>query len=1053
MQMTIKKLSALVLALTVAPVIAESGDRPQPTKPTSHTLRDLEGWKVRADDRLFQPPNQSLGERALKALAAKLADINAVVVPDKLEKLHAVTIVLDLSHGKLASMQYHPDVGWLLENGYDRQLVHCVHIPVAADLLQPRQINVQPWCVLHELAHAYHDQVLGFDEVRIRDAYTRYKKSGHGDPALLITGERVRHYALTDHKEFFAEMSEAYFGTNDFFPFNRGELMTAEPEICRLLESIWGPVQTERTAAGRRSVRAASSAESMQHPPGSGATVLWYRQPASKWDEALPVGNGRLGAMVFGGTGNEHIGLNEQTIWTGGPYDPSRPGGPEALPEIRRLVFAGKYVEAEELFGKTMLGKPVEQMKYQPLGNLFLEFPGHSAATEYVRQLDLDTAIAAVKYRVGDTRFRREVFVSPVDQVIVVQLTADRPHAITLQARIDGLKNTKTPGDERHAAEVLGPGQLVLRGKTASMLGIEGRVHYEAQVRVINRGGRLAATKDGARVDAADAVTLLVAAATNFKRYDDLSADPSVQVRGCLKQAMEKPIDRLRADHVAEHQRLFRRVRLSLPETEASFLPTDKRLHDYDSRKDPQLAALSFQFGRYLLIGSSRPGCQPANLQGIWNEDMDPAWDSKFTTNINQEMNYWPAEVAALPECAEPLVKMVEELAETGGRVAKKHYRARGWVFHQNTDQWRAAAPMDGSTWGTFSIGGAWLCTHLWEHYRYGGDKQYLRRIYPVLKGSAQFFLDTLVEHPQRHWLVTCPSTSPENFPARPGNKPFHDNVINFDLPGTTICAASTIDMCVLRDLFDACAESARILEIDPGFRDEVVRARQRLAPLQIGKRGNLQEWIEDWGDLEAKHRHISHLYSLYPSNQILPDATAKLAEAAKVSLQERSDTGTGFGMAWKAACWARLLDGDHANLCLANLVSLQTCPNLFSKCFRAPQVDGSLGAAAAIAEMFVQSHNGELHLLPALPKTWPAGSVRGLRARGGFEVDAAWAAGRLNSATIRSTLGGPCLVRGSCRMAVKGGLRDIAVERPGDFRICFPTVAGGKYTITPQEK
>ncbi len=391
-----KSLACYIALLTLAVDGVSAEDRPVPPKPTAHTARKIEGWTVRVDDRLLQPPNEQLGQQAIKALEAKLSDINVVVAPDKLEKLHAITIVLDLSHGKLTAMQYHPDVDWLQENGYDRKLHRCVHIPVAAELLEPRQINVQPWCVLHELAHAYHDQVLGFDEARIRDAYQRYKKSGHGDSVLLITGERVRHYALTDYKEFFAEMTEAYFGTNDFFPFNRAELMTAEPEIYRLLETIWGPVETEQSKAKRARPQPQGALAAPRLRPGAAATVVWYRQPAQKWDEALPVGNGRLGALVFGEPGSEGLSLNEQTVWTGGPYDPSRSGGPETLPEIRRLVFAGKYVEAEELFGKTMLGKPVEQMKHQPLGKLFLEFPGHAVVTEYRRQLDLDTAIASV---------------------------------------------------------------------------------------------------------------------------------------------------------------------------------------------------------------------------------------------------------------------------------------------------------------------------------------------------------------------------------------------------------------------------------------------------------------------------------------------------------------------------------------------------------------------------------------------------------------------------------------------------------------------------------
>jgi alpha-L-fucosidase 2 len=438
---------------------------------------------------------------------------------------------------------------------------------------------------------------------------------------------------------------------------------------------------------------------------------------------------------------------------------------------------------------------------------------------------------------------------------------------------------------------------------------------------------------------------------------------------------------------------------------------------------------------------------------------MNPAWDSKYTANINVQMNYWPAEVAGLQECVEPLSQMVQELSETGTKVAKVHYGASGWVFHQNTDLWRAAAPMDGPTWGTFSVGGAWLCTHLWEHYLYSKDEGYLRKVYPLLKGASQFFLDTLVEYPKNKWLVTCPANSPESFPASPGNHSFYDEYCKFTQPGTTIAAGTTMDMQIIRDLFAACIEAGRVLKTDEGFCQKVAATRARLAPMQIGKKGNLQEWIEDWGDIEKKHRHISHLYGVYPSAQISPRATPELAEAAKVSLNMRGDGGTGFGMAWKAACWARLLDGEHANVCLANLVAKQTCPNLFSICFSAPQVEGAMGATAAIAEMLMQSQASEIELLPALPKAWHTGEVSGLRARGGFEVSEVWEQGRLISATITSTLGEPCVVRYKERLVVveKGSIDgiykgiEIALGRTGDHVVEFKTKPGAVYILTPE--
>jgi alpha-L-fucosidase 2 len=769
---------------------------------------------------------------------------------------------------------------------------------------------------------------------------------------------------------------------------------------------------------------------------------LWFGRPAEQWIEALPVGNGRLGAMIYGKTDREQIPLNEDTVWTGGPYEPSVPEGPAALPEVQRLVFEGKYRKAQELLGRIMRTEPRGHMKYQPMGTLQLEFPGHDEYQDYCRELNLDTAIAGVSYRVGGVRFSREIFSSPVDQVIVVRLTADQAGKVSFMARITGAKNNP-PGDETFTMEHIKPDGLILKGRTASYRGIRGRVEYRAFIRALAEGGKVSSGEGGLTVTGANAATLLIPAATNFVNHKDISADPEARVTKVLSDIAGKPFARIRQDHVAEHRRLFRRVRLDLPKSKASELPTDERLRRFPEGLDPQLAALYFQYGRYLLISSSRPGTQPANLQGIWNDKMNPSWDSKFTTNINVEMNYWPAEVTNLSECADPLFDMISGLAETGKRTAKLHYGAGGWVHHFNTDIWLPTAPMGGGFFDSWHTAGAWLCTHLWEHYVFNGDKSFLRKFYPIMRGAAEFFLDTLVEHPQYAWLVTNPSHSPENWYKISGNR----SPNQFD--STSICAGATMDMQLVRDLFDACTSASRILDMDREFSERLRETRRRLAPNQIGKSGQLQEWLEDWDDAADTHRHLSHLYGLYPGQQITLRGTPWLAAAAKQSLIQRGGYTMGWSRGWKINLWARLEDGDRAHQMLVNQLSLEVkeemqhgddgewkggiYPNMFS-CGPPLQVDGNFSGCSGIAEMLLQSQAGEINLLPALPGAWPQGSIRGLRARGGFEVDIAWRDGKLAAGVIRSKLGLPCRIRAQGVLKVMADGQPVPTVNPTEL-------------------
>jgi len=757
--------------------------------------------------------------------------------------------------------------------------------------------------------------------------------------------------------------------------------------------------------------------------------------------------------MVFGGTDEERIQLNEETYWTGGPYSTTVRGGAAALPEIQRLVFEGRFKQAHVLFGRRLMGYPVEQQKYQSLGDLVLRFEGMDEAADYRHELDLDAAVDTTSYAAGGVRYTRRIFSSPVDQVLVVRLTADAPGRISFRAQLRGERNEahSNYATDYFRMDGLPPDGLIVKGRSADYLGVAGKLRYEARLKAAAEGGSVAVDEDELVVAGADAVTLLVAAATNFVSYNDVSGDPAARVAAALDGAAAKPFQSLLEPHLREHRRLFRRVAIELPSGPASDLPTAERIKAFDGTNDPALAGLVLQFGRYLLISSSRPGTQPASLQGIWNDKMNPPWDSKYTTNINTEMNYWPAEVGNLAECAEPLLRMIRELADQGGDVAREHYGARGWVFHQNTDLWRVAAPMDGPSWGAFTTGGAWLATHLWEHYLFGGDQAFLKDSYPVLKGAAEFFLDFLVPHPAYGWLVTNPSTSPENFPAVPGRTPFFDEITTF-MTTTSICAGSTIDMRILDELFAEAAEAARILGVDAEFRAKVLKARARLAPMRIGRKGNLQEWLEDWDETEKSHRHISGLWGLFPGREISKRQPGGAAEGARVVLEQRGLPGNGWSSAWKAACWARLGDGAKALENLRFALNNYTTASLFSICSKALQVDGALGFSAAVAEMLLQSQNGEIEFLPALPPPWPKGEARGLRARGGFEIRLEWQGGRLRRAAILSTIGGPCRVRLPFPMSVTSLNEEIRPSSGPDPGVVeFKTRPGRTYVLSPR--
>jgi alpha-L-fucosidase 2 len=754
--------------------------------------------------------------------------------------------------------------------------------------------------------------------------------------------------------------------------------------------------------------------------------------------------------MVFGATAAERIQLNEETFWAGGPYDPTNPGGAAALHEIQRLLFAGDVEKAHDLFGRTMMGIPYEQMKYQPLGDLWLFFPGHEEVSDYRRELNIDEAIVRVSYRVGAVRYTREVFSSAVDQAIVVRIVADQPGALTFSAELHGARNQahSNYGTGYFWWEGVPPDGLRIYGKSDDYLGVEGKLRYEARLMAKSDGGEIEVDYKTLHVRGATSATFVIAAATNFVDYRDVSADQVARVDKVLRNISARSFDQLKSDHIAEHRGWFRRVSVSLGGESLIDIPTDERIARFADHSDPGLAALYYQFGRYLLIASSRPGTEAANLQGIWNDMANPWWDSKYTVNINLPMNYWPAESGNLSELTGPLTRLIREVSEAGASVAKEHWGAPGWVLHQNTDIWRATAPMDGPSWGAWPVGGAWLTTHLWEHYLFTADEEYLRDVYPVMKGAVMFISDILVEHPDSGWLVTAPSNSPENFPARPGNGRFFDEVTGAYLKARTMAIGPTMDMEITREVFENFSRAATLLRKDAELVERITKQRERLAPLQIGKHGQLQEWIVDWDEIEPEHRHISHLWGLYPGSQISPEDTPGLAKAAAVSIRRRGTGGCGWSYSHKMGLWARLYEAEPALAEFRALLTESSLPNMFSLCGVALQVDGNFGATASITEMLLQSHKGGLRFLPALPLEWATGSVNGLKARGGFEVDIDWSDGSLTSAEIRSELGNRCVINTGQRVRVTSSDREVALERTDRDQIVFDTMPGAVYRI-----